>query len=78
MTEIYRIGWLDSCRMNSKIHATMDKENTICGHSFLEKHRTKRWIIQRVPTKSRGSSRYCKTCFKNGNKNSKWLTEENK
>lgn len=81
-----RIGWLDSTRAPSHIHATDDEgESTVCGN-----HRPKdrmreadtwtgtirpRNVISEVPRKILGSSRYCKGgCFKEGGHSIPWVT----
>ena len=81
-----RIGWLDSTRAPSHIHATDDEgESTVCGN-----HRPKdrmreadtwtgtirpRNVIFEVPRKILGSSRYCKGgCFKEGGHSIPWVT----
>ena len=76
-----RIAWLDSTRMPSRIHATIDGENTICGHPFNEKfkendifHNRPRWEkCNDVPRSYGGLTRYCKECFKNSKKSLEWL-----
>jgi hypothetical protein len=59
MTDGYRIGWLDSCRMPARIHRTYDGKVTICGHDPPNHN----WILSNVPHRIRGVSRYCRTCF---------------
>jgi len=72
----FRIGWLDSVRMASRIHATQDAgESTVCGYGPMAAHRVERWVIvAEVPRKIRGTSRYCKTCFGYVKKTVPWLT----
>lgn len=81
-----RIGWLDSTRAPSHIHATDDEgESTVCGN-----HRPKdrmreadlwgaliwpRNVISEVPRKIGGYSQYCKGgCFKTGSHSIPWVT----
>jgi len=81
-----RIGWLDSTRAPSHIHATDDEgETTVCGN-----HRPKdrmreanapcdrvepRNVISEVPRKILGRSRYCKGgCFEKGSHSIPWVT----
>lgn len=68
MIKFYRIGWLDSCRMPSRVHCTADGVNTYCNHDTSGG----KWIIQKVPTRTRGQSRYCRVCFKDQPKNLDW------
>ena len=68
----HRIGWLDSVRMPSHIHRTVDSgKTTICGHVPADHD----WILAEVPRKKLGYSRYCRTCFKDGGKSLPWLSE---
>ena len=73
----HRIAWLDSVRMPSRIHRTTNGgRTTICGHRpKSERH----WEIafggEEIPRAIRGSSRYCRTCFKQGGKTLPWLQE---
>jgi hypothetical protein len=70
-----RIGWLDSARLPSRIHATQDSgETTVCGYHPMSAHQAHRWVIVTdVPRKIRGVSRYCKVCFHYVKKNEPWL-----
>lgn len=80
-----RIAWLDSCRMPSRIHATIDGLNTICGHPFDENFKKdvqnihtssieKLWVKSNdVPRKANGYTRYCLVCFKNSKRGIDWL-----
>jgi len=65
----FKIAWMDSCNMPSRIHLTEDGIETLCGnHSVYIKERT----LSVVPKKDHGISRYCKKCFKNGHKSAPW------
>jgi hypothetical protein len=70
-----RIGWLDSARMPSRIHATTNGGvSTICGHPALAQHLDGQWVIQaEVPRKDHGRSRYCRTCFVSLKKTIPWV-----
>lgn len=59
----FRVGWLDSVRMFSHLHRTIDGMTTICGHPFIENSNSTRWILKKIPGEIRGNSRYCKVCF---------------
>jgi hypothetical protein len=66
----HRIGWLDSARMPSRVHRTIDcGETTVCGHVPADND----WILAEVPRKNHGYSRYCRTCFQQGGKALPWL-----
>jgi len=70
-----RIGWLDSCRMPSRVHATQDDgETTICQHHPRACHEGGRWkIVESVPLKRNGRSAFCKTCFTHTTKSIPWV-----
>ena len=73
-----RIAWLDSCKMPSRIHRTIDNGNTtICGHTPRKIGGGSggvTWEINsEVPRSSHGHSKYCQTCFKNGGKTLLWI-----
>lgn len=60
----YRIGWLDSSRMFSGVHRTVDNgKTTVCKHPAQENHLSRRWVLAVVPTTIRGRKRYCRRCF---------------
>jgi hypothetical protein len=71
--------------MPSRIHATIDGSNTICGYSFNENFNKdvqnnhtssieKLWVKSNdVPRKANGYTRYCPVCFKNTKKSLEWL-----
>ena len=70
-----RIGWLDSCNMPARIHATGDEgQTTLCGHMPTSE---KNWKIahggEGIPRKEHGRSRYCKTCFSKCSKTVDWF-----
>lgn len=69
---MFRIGWLDSTGQSSRVHLTEDNgSTTICGHLI-------HWVIAKVPTKRKGQSRYCRTCFANQKKKSlDWIDLSN-
>lgn len=73
--EGFRIGWLDSCRMPSRIHRTLDGIQTICCHPYKENIISGRWVqINEVPRHAYGQRRYCRTCFKKGGKTIPWFS----
>ena len=68
-TDKYKISWLDSAKLPSRIHLSDDdSESTICGYILLE---NPIWKLTIVPTKIHGHKRYCKTCYRNIHKKSK-------
>lgn len=72
---LHRIGWLDSVNMPAHIHKTNDDgKTTVCGHHPLSEPNWK--ITSRVPRKVRGSSQYCRECFKDGGKSLPFLPIE--
>lgn len=76
MNNLKRIAWLDSCNMPSRIHLTSDDAlSTLCGHFPKEKQLAGHYwkITSEVPRKIKGTSRYCKICFKNGGKSLEWF-----
>jgi len=80
-----RIGWLDTARMPSSIHKTLDDgATTVCGYTPRQAatvSKTMRhgelepaWVIDSsIPRKILGLSRYCKTCFQDGGKSAPWV-----
>lgn len=79
-----RIGWLDSTRAPSHIHATDDGgESTVCGaHRPRDRMREPdlaggvvrpRNVISEVPRKISGRSRFCKPCFSTGTHSIPWV-----
>ncbi len=74
-----RIGWLDSARMPSRIHRTVDEGiTTVCGHNCGEMFATewKQWILGKsseIPRRRSGLSNFCKVCFKETNHNISWF-----
>lgn len=74
-----KIAWLDSCGMDSHIHATKDGVDTVCGrHGGYIAQRT----LFRVASKRSGSSNFCRVCFQDTKKSIPWdercLTERPK
>jgi hypothetical protein len=61
---ISRISWLDSTGQSSRIHATRDGVDTICGHH--EEYIAERMLVK-APKKKHGWTNYCSVCFKNLN-----------
>lgn len=70
-----RIGWQDSCNMPARIHLTKDNGiTTICGHNCGYQFEIGRWKLDsNVPKHIKGTSRYCKVCFKHCGKNLPFL-----
>lgn len=72
-----RIGWLDSSRMPSHIHRTVDGgQTTVCGHTPRNpEYEATAWKITRnIPRKKHGMSNFCRTCFQKGGKTLPWIT----
>ncbi len=64
-----RIAWLDSCGMDSHIHATEDGVDTVCkNHAEYIAGRT----LFQVSRKQHGTSNYCRICFKGIKKSIPW------
>jgi hypothetical protein len=71
----FRIGWLDSARMPSRIHRTENAGvSTVCGHPTKENFDSGQWQhVAEVPRTIRGTGRYCRRCFAAGGKTLPWL-----
>lgn len=60
-----KIAWLDSCDMDSHIHATEDGVDTVCGHHA-------EYITNRTLFQVHRNRNYCKKCFKRIKKSIPW------
>lgn len=68
----YKVIWLDSANMFSRIHITLDYgRTTLCGHQIAKE---KNWrLIPEGPGKRGGYTNYCKVCFADIRKSISWL-----
>lgn len=70
LVEGFKIGWLDSARMPSRIHRTTSEDGTTaCGHKTATETN---WTLRQVPAQSLGHSRFCRICFEHGGKSLPW------
>ena len=61
----FRIGWLDSARMPSRVHTTVNGVESVCGYPFAANIESGRWAkAETVPGRRQGLSRNCRTCWK--------------
>lgn len=72
----YKVGWLDSAKMPSRVHVTDDDgETTRCGYPIGRNFREGVWtLVSSVQQTSHGNSHWCQKCLEGITKTRlKWL-----